>query len=122
MRKARHLGILLGEALGGVDEDNAYARALHSRQRTDDAVTLHPVLHLAAPAQARSIDKCEFAVLVVHVAVHRVARGTRLVGHYHALFAQDVVHKAGFAHVRPPYHGHGDALIILRHLCALRQM
>ena len=54
--------------------------------------------------------------------VDGVARGARLVGHYHALFAQDVVHKAGFSHVRPPYHRNGNALIILRHLCALRQM
>ena len=122
MRKARHFGILLGKALGGVNENDAHPRALYRGQRADDAVALYPVLYFAAPAQARGVNEGELAVLVVHVAVHCVARGAGLVGHNHALFAQNIVHEAGFAHIRPPNYRHGDALVVLRHLCALRQM
>ena len=119
--EARHLRILLGKALCGVDHDDTHLGALHGRQTAQHAVPLHAVLHFAAFAQAGSVDKRKFAVPVVHITVHRVPGGARLVGDDHAFLAQDMVDQAGLAYVGAADDRHTDALVLILSIFIFRQ-
>ena len=107
-----HLGVLLGEAHGGVDHDHAHTAALHGGQAAQNAVALHALFHLAALAQAGGVGKHKAAVLVVHLAVNGIPGGAGLIGHDHPVFAQNKVHQAGFAHVGAADDGHGNAVVL----------
>src|SRR5207237_7088070 len=76
--------------------------------RPERRVELDVVLHLAALSQPGGIDEHERAPLVVERRVDRVPRGARLVRHDQALLAEQAVHQARFAHVRPAYDRHVD--------------
>lgn len=71
----------------------------HTRARSNGAATAarrhmpYAVLHLALAAQCTCINKGKLAIGIVHIGVHRITGGTRLVCHT-AVFAQDVVDQA----------------------------
>ena len=112
MGVAGHLAVLLGEADGGVHQDEGHTAALHRSQRPDDHIPLQPIGDVAALAQAGGIGKDELAVGVVHGGIDGVAGGTGLIGHDHAVLAQDAVGEAGFAHVGAADDGDGDAVLL----------
>ena len=107
-----HLAVLLGEADGGVHEDEGHAAALDGGQCADDHVALEAVSDVAALAQTGGIGEDELAVSVVHGGVDGVAGGAGLVGHDHAVLTEDAVGQAGLAHVGAADDGDGDAVFL----------
>ena len=108
---ACHLAVLLGEADGGIHQDQGHTAPLHSGQSADDHVPLQTIGNIAALAQACGIGEDELAVGVVHRGINGVAGGAGLVGHDHPVLTQDAVGQAGFAHVGAADDGHRDAVL-----------
>ena len=118
MGQARHLGVLLGKAHLGVDEDKAHVGPLHGHFRPQVAVVLDGVLHLALAAQAGGVDKGEGAVLVLDGGVHRVPGGAGNVRDDAAVLPCHLVHQGGLAHVGLTDDSHLDdvALVVVLHV------
>ena len=116
-----HLAVLLGEADGGVHEDESHAAALNGCQRAHDHIPFQSVGDVAALAQTGGVGEDELAVGVVHRGVDGVAGGAGLVGHDHPVLSQDAVGQAGLAHVGAANDGDRDA-VLLHHGLAEIQM
>ena len=106
-----NLGILLRKADGCINHDNAHAAAFHSSQAAQHAVALHTAFHLAALAQTGGIGKDKLAVLVFHHGINGITGGTCLIGNNQAVFAQNMVDQAGFAHVGAANNGNRNAVL-----------
>ena len=100
VRKPGDLGVLLGDALVSVDQNQAHVRALNRGNRAQVRIFFHRVVDLRLAAHTGGIDKQVLAELVFKVAVDGVARCARNVGDNHAFLAQNAVEKARLADVR----------------------
>ena len=107
-----HLAVLLGEADGGIHQDQGHAAAFHSGQCAHDHIAFKAVRNVAALAQTGGIGKDELAVGVVHGGVNGITGGTSLVGNDHPVLAQNAVGQAGFAHIGAADDGNGDAILL----------
>ena len=106
-----HLAVLLGKADGGIHQDQGHTAALHGSQGAHHHIPLQTVGDVAALAQTGGVGKDELAVGIVHRGVDGIAGGTGLIGHDHAVLAQDAVGQAGLAHVGAADDGHRDAVL-----------
>ena len=113
MRKPRDLGILLGHALVGIDQDQAHVGTLDGRDGAHVAVALDGVIDLRLAAHTGRVDKEVLAPVVFKIAVDRVARRTRHVGDDHALLTEDAVEEAGLADVRLSDDGDLDDILVI---------
>ena len=107
------LGILLGDTLIGVDQDEAHVRALDGGDGAQVRILLDCIVDLRLAAHTGRIDKEELAGLVFKVAVDGVARGARDVGDDHALFAEDLVEQARLADIRLADDGDLDDVLVV---------
>ena len=122
MRLAGNLGVLLGDALGRVDHDDADVRTLDREQRAHDRELLDFLVHLALLADAGGVDKGELAARIVHVGVYAVARRAGNVRNDNTLLAQHTVEQAGLADVRLADEGNTDAVGVLFLLVCRREV
>ena len=77
MRKTRHLGVLLRDALGGVDQNQADVGAVNGHVRSDDTVFFNVFLHSAPAAKPCGVDENIASIFIFKGGIHRVARGAR---------------------------------------------
>ena len=122
MGKTCDLGVLLGDAVSGVDHDEAHIRPLNGQLGTHNGELLHPLVHLGLAADARRVDEHIAAVLVFIQGVHRVPGGAGHVADNDPLFAQNVVDERGFAHIGLANDGHLDAVVLFLPLVLLREV
>ena len=113
MGQAGHLGVLLGDPLLGVDEDEAHVAALDGHGGTEDGELLDPVVHLGLLPHPGGVDETEFALLVLIVAVDGVPGCARHVGDDDPLLPQNAVDEGGFPHVGLADDRHLDDVIVL---------
>ncbi len=100
MRTACDLGILLRDALRGINHNHTDIRPLNRHQRAHDAEFFHLFVHARAFANTRRIDQ-QIASLVAFIhAVHAVARCARDIADNDALFAENLVDERGLADIR----------------------
>ena len=111
--QARHLGVLLGDAVLGVDHNEAHVAALNGHGGPEDAVFLDGVVHLGLFAHTGGVDEVILAGGVFKVAVDGVPGGTGHVADDDPLLAQDPVGEAGLAHVGLADDGHLDHVAVL---------
>ena len=102
MRHTGHLGVLLGDALPGVDHDDAHVRPVNGHLGAHDGEFLNPVVHLGLAADAGRIQP----------GVHRVPGGAGHIADNHPLLAQHPVHKRRLAHVGLADDGHTDGAVV----------
>ena len=100
MSESRDLCVLLGDALCGVDHDNADVAALDRHLCAQNAVFLDVVVNTALAAESRGIREIKPAVAVLDQCVDRVTRGARDVGHDTALGRGYFIDERGLARVR----------------------
>lgn len=106
MRQTGDLGVLLGDTLLSVDENEADVAALNSHGGPQNAVFFDVVIYLGLFPHTGGVDEIIFAVLVLKVAVDGVAGGAGYVADDDPLLAQNAVGEAGFAHVGLSDNGH----------------
>ena len=112
MGQARHLGVLLRDALGGIDQDEAHIAALDGHGGPKDGVLLDVLLHLGLAADAGGVDEHEPALVVFKIGVDSVPGGAGHVGDDDPLLPQDPVHQRGLAGVWLADDGHFDGVIL----------
>ena len=122
MGQAGDLGILLGDALIGVDEDQAHVAAVDGGDGAHVGILLNGVVHLRLAAHAGGVDEAVLAEFVFVVAVDGVAGGARHVGDDGALRAQDLIEQAGLAHVGLAHDGDADNVVLLLGLLLGREV
>ncbi len=103
--------ILLADVGMRVDHCDHHMGVLDGFQRFDDGKFLDGFADARAPANTRRIDEGEHPPLAFKRHFDGVARGARLVGCHHALFAEQAVDQRRFAHIRTPDDGHTNAPI-----------
>ena len=108
MDKACDLGILLGDAFVGINEDQAHICPLDGIDGTHIGVLLNGIIHLALAAHTGGIDKAILSGLIFKIGVDGIAGGTCHIGHDDTLFTQNLVQQAGFAHIGLTNNGHLD--------------
>ena len=113
MSIARHLGILLGKAFGGVDENHADIRPVHRHVRAEDAVALHIFQYLGFSPDAGGIDEDKLPVLVFDAGIHSITGGSGDVRDNHPVFPGQTVDEGGFAYVGLADHGNFDRIVVL---------
>ena len=113
MGKPGDLGVLIGDAVPGVDHDEAHVRPLDGQLRPHDGELLHPLVHLGLAADAGGVDEHIAAQLVFIHGVHRVPGGAGHVADDDPLLPQDVVHQGALAHVGLADDGHLDEILVL---------
>ena len=113
MGEPGHLGVLLGDALLGVDHNEAHIAALNGHGGPEHGVFLNDILHLGLLAHAGGVDEVILALVVFKIAVDGVPGGARHIADDHPLFAQDAVGKHGLAHIWLADDGHLDDIGVL---------
>ena len=108
-----HLGVLLGDALLGVDEDEAHVRPLDGHLGPEHAVALDGLVHLGLFAHAGGVDEDVLPGLVLEIAVDGVPGGAGHVADDGPLLSQDLVGQGGLAHVGLADDGHLDPVLVL---------
>ena len=108
------LGVLLGNAVLRVDDDQRDVGAAHGGQCAHDAIALDGfLLDGALAADARGVNDV-VALSVAHEGrVDGVARGARDVGNHGALLAENPVDEARLAHVRSADDGDLNGVLVL---------
>ena len=91
MDKSGDLGVLLGDAVVGVDEDQAYVRPVDGADGTHIGIFFDGVVHLALPAHTGGVDEAVFPGLVFKIGVDGVPGGTCHVGDDDPLLAENPV-------------------------------
>ncbi len=94
------LGVLLCNALGGIDQKNNDICALYGRYCTDDAVPLQLLFDLVFLSKACGIDENIFISIVHDRGIDRIARRSGDVGYDDTVRAQQFVDQGGFSDVR----------------------
>ena len=110
---ACHLGILLGEALSGVNDDDADIRPVHCHIGTQDAVLLDVVIHTGLAADAGGVDEHILAVFVFQDAVGGVPGGAGNIGYNGPLLTGHAVHQRALAHIGLADDGNLDVLLVI---------
>ena len=113
MGQARHLGVLLGDAFGGVDQDQAHVAALNGQGGPENGILLDVLLHLGLAADAGGVNEDEPALIVFKVGVDGVSGGAGHVGDDDPLLPQDLVHQGGLASVGLADNSHLDGVVLL---------
>ena len=113
MGQTGHLGILLGDSLVGVYQDQAHVSPLNGHGGPQDGKLLDAVVHLGLLAHTGGVDEQVLALLVLKIAVHRVPGGARHVADDHPLLPQDAVYQGGLAHVGLADDRHLDDIVLL---------
>ncbi len=98
--KARDLLVLLGDALGGVDHEQAHVGLVDGAQPAHEAVVLDVLVDEVALAHAGRVDEAVALALALDHDVERVARCAGDVGDDRAVLARKAVGDRGLAHVR----------------------
>ena len=93
--------VLVGDALGGVDDEQGDVGLVDRGQGPHDREVLGAVVDLAAAAHAGGVDEADRPVVGVHDRVDRVARGAGHVVHHGAVVADEAVEQRGLADVGP---------------------
>ena len=122
MREAGHLAVLLGEALKGIDHDDADVSPFDGHFGPDDAVLLDALIDPGLAAQAGGVDEQEGAVFVVDLRVGGVAGGAGDGGHDGPLFPAELVDEGRLADVRLADDGDFDDVVVLLHAGVFRQV
>ena len=89
--EAHDLLILLGDAHGGVDDEQRHVGAVDGAQAADHGVVLDVLVHGTLLANARGVDHAVVLAVALDDGVDGVARGAGDVGHDGAVGAQDAV-------------------------------
>ena len=113
MGQARHLGVLLGNAVLGVDHNEAHVAALDGHGGPQDAVFLDGVVHLGLFAHTGGVDEVILAGSIFKIAVDGVPGGAGHIADDDPLLPQDAVGEAGLAHVGLADDGHLDHVAVL---------
>ena len=113
MHQTRNLGILLGHALIGVNEDQAHVRTGNRINAAHVGELLHAVVHLGLLAHACGVNEYVFAVFILIIAVDGVTGGTGYIGYDHPLLPQNIVEQAGLAHIGLAHNGDLDHVLLL---------
>ena len=92
-------GVLLRDAVVGVDEDQADVCPLDGVDGAHVGILLNGVVHLALAAHTGGVDEAVFSGFVFKVGVDGVPGGACHVGDDDPFLSQDPVQEAGFAHV-----------------------
>jgi hypothetical protein len=103
-----HLGVLLRDALRGVEQQQRDVAAIEALERGDHRELLQAQRDGALTPDARGVDEQVLLAVAHHQRVHRVARGAGHVGHEVAVLAEDAVDQRRLAHVRAADHRHAD--------------
>ena len=119
MGQTRHLGVLLGNAVVGVDHNETHIAALNGHGGSQNAVFLDIVVHLGLLPHTGGVDKVVLALGILKIAVDGVPGGAGHVADNDTLLAQNAVGQAGFSHVGLADDGHLDhvgllVLVLLR--------
>ena len=122
MRLSGHLGVLLGNAFGRINHDNAHISALYRQQRTHDREFLDFLVHLALLTDTGGVDERKLTVGVVHIGVYAVAGRTGDIGNDNTFLAEHAVEQAGLADVRLADEGHTNAVRVLLFLVCRREV
>lgn len=92
--------VLLGDALGGVHDEQAHVRLVDGAKAPDEAVVLDVLVHEVALSHAGGVNESVALALALHDHVERVTRGAGDVAHDGAVLAGEAVGDGGLAHVR----------------------
>ena len=119
MGQTRHLGVLLGNAVVGVDHNETHIAALNGHGGPQNAVSLDIVVHLGLLPHTGGVDEVILALGVLKIAVDGVPGGAGHVADNDTLLTQNTVGQAGFPHVGLADDGHLDhvgllVLVLLR--------
>ena len=109
--------VLLGHAVGGIDQQHRDIRGFDRLQRLDDGEELRRRARFSAAAHARSIDQRIAAPAALERHLDRIARRARLIEGDDALLADQRVDQRRLADVRPA--DDGDACMALVRLVGL---
>ena len=91
MAKTHDLLVLLGDAHGGVDDEQRHVGAVDGAQAADHGVVLDVLVHGALLTDTRGVDHAVVLAVALDDRVDGVARGAGNVGHDGAVGAQDAV-------------------------------
>ena len=119
--QAHDLLVLLGNAHGGVDDEQRHVGTVDGAQAADHGVVLDVLVHGALLANTRGVDHAVVLAVALHDGVDGVARGAGNVGHDGAVGAQDAVEQRGLTGVGAADDGHvqrigelvGDFVLLL---------
>ena len=89
--KTGDLGILLGDAVVGVDEDQAHVRPVDGADGTHIGIFFDGVIHFAFPAHTGGVDEAVFSGFVFKIGVDGVPGGACHVGDDDPFLAEDTV-------------------------------
>ena len=106
MRQTGDLGVLLGDTLLSIDENEADVAALNSHGGPQNAVFFDVVIYLGLFPHTGGVDEIIFAILVLEVAVDGVAGGAGYIADDNAFLAQNTVRQAGFTYIGLSDNGH----------------
>ena len=106
MSQARYLGVLLGNAVVGVDHNETHIAALNGHRGPQNAVFLDIVVHLGLLPHTGGVDKVVLPLGVLKIAVNGVPGGAGHIADDDTLLTQNAVGQAGFSHIRLADDGH----------------
>ena len=109
--KAGDLLVLLGDADGGVDHEQAHVGLVDGAQAAHEAVVLDVLVHEVALAHARRVDEPVALPSALDHDVERVARGASHVGDDGAVLAREAVGDGALAHVGPADDGEAQGVL-----------
>src|SRR5690606_21753745 len=95
-------GVLLADALVGIEHQQYHVRRLDGLEGLDDAELLYGLVDPAVPSHAGGVDQHVGLPVAAERHQDAVARGAGLVIGEHALFAEYPVDERGFADVGAP--------------------
>ena len=86
-----NFGILLGDTLGCIDQENDDICALYGRYCTDDAVPLQLLFDLVFAAKPRRINKYIFFSVVFNVCIDGISGSSRNIRYDYTVFLCQLV-------------------------------
>ena len=110
---ARNVGVLRGDALGRVDQQQGDVGAINGLHTAQDTVLLDARLDTAAPADACRVHEGDGLAVEYDLGVNRVARRAGNGADDGALAADQGVEQAALADVGPPHNGDADGVALL---------
>jgi len=109
--EAGDVRILLGDALGGIHQQQHHVGIRNGLQGFDHRELLDGLEHLALAAQAGGVDQLETLAVALERHGDGVAGGARHVERHQALLTQPGVDERGFAHVGTTGHRQADGAL-----------
>ena len=97
---AQHALILLGNLLGGIDQEDHNLGIVNRRTSTQRGVELVALGGLGLLADTRGVHEAPQRLVHLHQRVHRVNRGTGHVADHCTIFTGELVQQRGLAHIR----------------------